>query len=115
MGSGCAGPAGSFAPRAASSLAIALASPEGLCYQARMADSNDDNTSGSPPRPAPDSPLQDEPAQDRIAKVIARAGLASRRDAEAMIAEGRVRLNGEVLTSPAVNVTAADRIVVDGE
>ncbi len=57
----------------------------------------------------------EEPAEDRIAKVIARAGVASRRDAEAMIAEGRVTLNGEVLTSPAVNVTKADTILVDGE
>jgi 23S rRNA pseudouridine2605 synthase len=56
-----------------------------------------------------------EPAEDRIAKVIARAGIASRRDAEAMIAEGRVTLNGKVLESPAINVTAEDRITVDGE
>ena len=56
-----------------------------------------------------------EPVEDRIAKVIARAGIASRRDAEAMIAEGRVTLNGQVLESPAINVTAADRITVDGE
>jgi 23S rRNA pseudouridine2605 synthase len=56
-----------------------------------------------------------EPAEERIAKVIARAGLASRRDAEAMIAEGRVTLNGKVLESPAVNVTAQDSITVDGE
>ncbi len=56
-----------------------------------------------------------EPAEDRIAKVIARAGIASRRDAEVLIAEGRVTLNGAVLDSPAVNVTAADRITVDGE
>src|SRR5918997_3686778 len=56
-----------------------------------------------------------EPVEDRIAKVIARAGVASRRDAEVLIAEGRVTLNGKVLESPAVNVTAADRITVDGE
>ncbi len=56
-----------------------------------------------------------EPAEDRIAKVIARAGIASRRDAEVLIAEGRVTLNGKVLESPAVNVTAADAITVDGE
>lgn len=56
-----------------------------------------------------------EPAEDRIAKVIARAGIASRRDAEVMIAEGRVTLNGKVLESPAINVTAADTITVDGE
>ena len=55
------------------------------------------------------------PQEDRIAKVIARAGIASRRDAEAMIAEGRVTLNGAVLDSPAVNVTDRDRITVDGE
>jgi 23S rRNA pseudouridine2605 synthase len=57
----------------------------------------------------------EEPAEERIAKVIARAGVASRRDAEAMIGEGRVTLNGEVLTSPAVNVGPDDRITVDGE
>ncbi|MBZ6076091.1 pseudouridine synthase [Microvirga puerhi] len=56
-----------------------------------------------------------EPVEERIAKVIARAGVASRRDAEAMIAEGRVTLNGTVLESPAINVTASDRITVDGE
>ncbi|GJD94182.1 pseudouridine synthase [Methylobacterium iners] len=55
------------------------------------------------------------PEGDRIAKAIARAGIASRRDAEAMIAEGRVTLNGKVLTSPAINVTDADAITVDGE
>jgi len=52
---------------------------------------------------------------ERIAKRLARAGVASRRDAERMIAEGRVRVNGAVLTTPAATVTAADRIEVDGE
>src|SRR6266481_8515282 len=51
---------------------------------------------------------------ERIAKAIARAGLASRREAEAWIAAGRVAVNGEVLASPARDVTAADRITVDG-
>jgi 23S rRNA pseudouridine2605 synthase len=51
---------------------------------------------------------------ERIAKVIARAGLASRREAEAWIAAGRVSVNGAVITSPALNVTDADKIVVDG-
>jgi 23S rRNA pseudouridine2605 synthase len=51
---------------------------------------------------------------ERIAKVMARAGLASRREAEAWIAAGRVSVNGAVITSPALNVTPADRIVVDG-
>ncbi|WP_236960438.1 pseudouridine synthase [Methylobacterium durans] len=55
------------------------------------------------------------PEGERIAKAIARAGIASRRDAEAMIAEGRVSLNGEILDSPAINVTDADQITVDGE
>ncbi len=70
------------------------------------------------PRPAREAVLEaqaQEPAEDRIAKVIARAGIASRRDVEAMIAEGRVTLNGKVLDSPAINVTAADQITVDGE
>jgi 23S rRNA pseudouridine2605 synthase len=52
---------------------------------------------------------------ERIAKVMARAGLASRRQAEAWIAEGRVSVNGAVIASPALNVTAADRIAVDGQ
>jgi 23S rRNA pseudouridine2605 synthase len=52
---------------------------------------------------------------ERIAKVIARAGLASRREAEAWIAAGRVSVNGAKITSPALNVTRADRIVVDGK
>jgi 23S rRNA pseudouridine2605 synthase len=52
---------------------------------------------------------------ERIAKVIARAGLCSRRDAEAWIAAGRVKVDGRVLTSAAATVTAASRIEVDGE
>src|SRR5213080_2510166 len=54
------------------------------------------------------------PAHERIAKVIARAGLCSRREAEAWIAAGRVAVNGEIVASPARNVTIADRIAVDG-
>lgn len=52
---------------------------------------------------------------ERIAKVIARAGLCSRRDAERLVAEGRVAVNGRTLDSPAVTVSAADRVTVDGE
>jgi 23S rRNA pseudouridine2605 synthase len=52
---------------------------------------------------------------ERIARRMARAGVASRRAAEAMIAEGRVSVNGRVIDSPALNVTARDRIMVDGE
>ncbi|WP_254695207.1 pseudouridine synthase [Leisingera sp. NJS201] len=55
------------------------------------------------------------PEGDRIAKVLSRAGVASRREAERMIAEGRVSVNGEKIDSPALNVTAADRISVDGK
>src|SRR6202035_5148117 len=51
---------------------------------------------------------------ERIAKVIARAGLASRREAEAWIAAGRVAVNGAVIASPACNVTAQDKVTVDG-
>ena len=52
---------------------------------------------------------------ERIAKAIARAGLASRREAEDWIAAGRVAVNGAVIRSPALNVTAGDRVSVDGE
>jgi 23S rRNA pseudouridine2605 synthase len=54
------------------------------------------------------------PGEMRIAKALARAGLCSRRDAERWIADGRVAVNGKVLTSPALDVTPRDRIVVDG-
>jgi 23S rRNA pseudouridine2605 synthase len=52
---------------------------------------------------------------ERIAKVIARAGLASRREAETWIAAGRVAVNGQVVTTPAFNVTPRDRLTVDGQ
>lgn len=51
---------------------------------------------------------------ERIAKVMARAGVCSRRDAEAMILEGRVQVNGKKIASPALNVTDSDDIRVDG-
>jgi 23S rRNA pseudouridine2605 synthase len=52
---------------------------------------------------------------ERISKIMARAGVASRRDCERMILEGRVSLNGRVLESPAVNCTPSDVIEVDGK
>ena len=52
---------------------------------------------------------------DRIAKVLARAGVCSRRDAERMIADGRVAVNGRKLATPALNVTPSDHITVDGK
>src|SRR5262245_5107373 len=71
-----------------------------FCYQAIMTAGKGSN--------------EEEPGE-RIAKVIARAGLASRREAEAFIAAGRVAVNGAVITSPALNVTSEDSIKVDGE
>lgn len=53
--------------------------------------------------------------QERIAKRIARAGLASRREAERMIVAGRVSVNGKKIDSPALNVSDADKILVDGK
>lgn len=55
------------------------------------------------------------PKGDRIAKTLARAGVASRREAERMIEAGRVRVNGAQILSPALNVTQADKITVDGK
>ncbi|MBE7197621.1 MAG: pseudouridine synthase, partial [Parafilimonas terrae] len=76
---------------------------------------------GEPPAPQPvaeaestgDEPVATPPGE-RIAKAMARAGVASRRDAEAMVLAGRVSVNGETLTSPARNVTEDDRILIDG-
>ncbi len=56
----------------------------------------------------------DKPGE-RIAKMIARAGLASRREAEQWIAAGRVAVNGTIIGSPALNVGAADKVTIDGE
>lgn len=55
------------------------------------------------------------PEGDRIAKVLSRAGVASRREAERMIELGEVSVNGKVISSPALNVTAADKITVRGK
>jgi 23S rRNA pseudouridine2605 synthase len=54
------------------------------------------------------------PAPERIAKLLARVGLCSRRDAERWIAAGRVSVDGHVLTTPAVTVTTANDVRVDG-
>jgi len=55
------------------------------------------------------------PPGDRIAKVLSRAGVASRREAERMIQAGRVEVNGKKIDSPALNVTSTDKIKVDGK
>lgn len=59
-----------------------------------------------------ESPERGE-APERIAKVLARAGVASRRDAERLIAEGRVKLDGVVVTTPAIKVTPEQVLTVD--
>ena len=57
---------------------------------------------------------QEPPKGDRIAKLLARAGIASRRDIERMIAEGRIALNGVTLDTPATVLTTLDGVTVDG-
>lgn len=60
------------------------------------------------PNPLPDT-------GDRIAKLLARAGVASRREIERMIAEGRVALDGKVLDTPAVKLANLKGVTVDGK
>jgi 23S rRNA pseudouridine2605 synthase len=65
-------------------------------------------------RPARYAPnMADKP--ERIAKVLARAGIASRREAERLIEAGRIGVNGATIDTPALTVTAADRITFDGK
>ena len=59
--------------------------------------------------------MTEKPQGERIAKRLARAGVASRREAERMVEAGRVKVNGRRLDSPALNVTERDRIEVDGK
>ncbi len=59
--------------------------------------------------------ITDKNIKERIAKVMARAGLCSRRDAEEWIRTGRVILNGTLLDTPAITVGPEDHIVVDGK
>ena len=61
-----------------------------------------------------DKPASAEDGGERIAKFLARAGVASRREAEKLIEQGIVTVNGEVLTTPAFKVTADMDIRVDG-
>ncbi|MET0222311.1 MAG: pseudouridine synthase [Tardiphaga sp.] len=65
-------------------------------------------------RVVPDEAPRPGKTGERIAKVVARAGLASRRDAEEMVTQGRVSVNGRVINSPALDVTENDVITVDG-
>jgi len=59
--------------------------------------------------------MSDKPAGERVAKFLSRAGIASRRDAERLVEEGRVKLNNVPVTHPATFVTKDDLIVVDGK
>jgi len=62
----------------------------------------------------PAGPDADEDRGERIAKWMARAGVASRRDAERLITEGRVRLDNRVVETPATFVRPGDLVAVDG-
>ena len=73
------------------------------------------NGGGRKPKPAEAARPGPEATGARIAKVMARAGLCSRREAESWIGEGRVALNGVALVNPAVNVGPDDKITIDGE
>ncbi|HWV83725.1 MAG TPA: pseudouridine synthase [Hyphomicrobiaceae bacterium] len=67
-------------------------------------------------RPRNLPPASGRPTEEmRIAKALARAGLCSRREAEKWIAEGRVKVNGKKIASPALDVSPSDRIEVDGK
>ena len=57
----------------------------------------------------------DKPKGDRIAKLLARAGVASRREVERMIAAGRIKIRGEVLETPATILTSLRGVTVDDE
>lgn len=65
-------------------------------------------------RPASDPPPERAEGPQRIAKLLARAGIASRREIERMIAEGRIALNGEKLTTPATLLETLAGVTVDG-
>lgn len=63
------------------------------------------------------SPLRQTSAfeGERIAKVMARVGLCSRRDAEEWVRAGRVAVNGKAIGDPALNITESDEVTIDGK
>jgi 23S rRNA pseudouridine2605 synthase len=67
-----------------------------------------------PPAPQKSEPKRAEGGPQRIAKLLARAGIASRREIERMIAEGRIALNGEKITTPATLLDDVSGLTVDG-
>ena len=91
---------------------------------------NDDQIPDIPPAPeltetapeaeptgdsADSAPGPATPSGERIAKVMARAGVASRREAERMILEGRVTVNGRKIASPALDILPSDQVRIDGK
>jgi len=72
------------------------------------------SVAAKPAAAKPDAKAAGTPEGERIAKVLSRAGVASRREAERMIELGEVAVNGKVITSPALNVTPNDKITVRG-
>jgi len=68
----------------------------------------------APPRKPKVEEAEREDGPQRIAKLLARAGVGSRRDVERMIEEGRIALNGEVIVQPAPLLASLDGLTVDG-
>ncbi len=73
-----------------------------------------------PHRPRSGKPVatprsEDRPEGDRIAKLLARAGIASRREIERMIEEGRIAIDGKPVATPATFLTSLKGITVDGK
>jgi 23S rRNA pseudouridine2605 synthase len=108
------GPRKPYAPRGDRPAAAALEGGEKRFERPRrdFSDRPQAGSGGFKPRPRPAEATEE--AGERIAKRLARAGLASRRDAEDLIAAGRVKVNGKVLASPAFNVMPDDIIHLDG-
>lgn len=94
--------------------------PRSGARDARPADDKRDAPRGrraargaAPPRKPP-AEAEREDGPQRIAKLLARAGVGSRRDVERMVEEGRIALNGEVIVQPAPLLTSLDGLTVDG-
>src|SRR5690606_8725359 len=97
-------------PAAAAARASARATVIGSSVTLPFSSPRLDRSANHPFMTAPKT--QAAPEGERIAKVLARAGLCSRRDAERWIAAGRVAVNGKVLASPALNVGPSDEVTV---
>lgn len=67
----------------------------------------------TPPR-KPSTETEREEGPQRIAKLLARAGVGSRRDVERMIEEGRIALNGQIIEQPAPLLSSLEGLTVDG-